>query len=347
MSIRLILLHLMISAGLMASLQPRATAQDSIESFYRGRTIQLVIGSNVGGGYDFYGRLVGRYISRYIPGKPNVIVTNMVGAGGNTAAGYVYSVAPRDGTVIAASSSGSLLDALIGDKTIVRYDPLKFNFVGSANSEVSICVVRKDAEVQSFEDVFTKELLIGSSGGTTRDFPAALNHALVAKLKLISGYPGTREIMLAMEKGEVQGLCGIGYTSTISQRPDWLKPTSAMRALVQEASKSLPELERDGVPLAVNYARTPEQRRILDIIYAQLLFTRPFMMAPETPKDRVEAIRAEFAHALADPELIAEGARQNLTIDAMSGAELEGRIRDLYAQPPEIIEKVRKAIEMR
>jgi len=346
MSIRMILLQFMMIAGSAANSLAPANAQSAIEAFYRGKNIQLVIGSNVGGGYDFYGRLVGRYIGRYIPGKPNIVVANMAGAGGNTAAGYVYSVAPRDGTVIAASSSGSLLDALIGDKTIVRYEPLKFNFIGSANSEVSICIIRRDAEVQTFEDVFTKEALIGSSGGTTRDLPTALNRVLGTKFKLISGYPGTREIMLAMEKGEVQGLCGIGYTSTISQRPDWLKPDSPMRALVQESSRSGPELDSLGVPLSVNYAKTAEQRQILDIIYAQLLFTRPFMMAPEVPKERVDVIRSAFSKALADPGLIAEGARQNLIIDAMSGTELESRIRSLYEQPTDIIAKVRKAMEM-
>lgn len=344
MSIRLPFITLVLSLCLNLSSLFAANAQASVEAFYRGKNLQLIIGSNVGGGYDFYGRLVGRYIGKYIPGKPNVIVSNMAGAGGNTAAAYVYAVAPRDGSVIAASSSGSLLDALIGDKTIVRYDPLKFNFVGSANSEVSICIIRKDAAVQTFEDAFEKELLIGSSGGTTRDFPTALNRVLGTKLKLISGYPGTREIMLAMEKGEVQGLCGIGYTSTVSQRPDWLKPDSPMRTLVQETSRSSPYLNSLGVPLAIDYTKSAEQRQILDVIYAQLLFTRPFMMAPDAPIERVEAIRSAFSQALADPELITEGARQNLIIDAMSGAELESRIRSLYQQPTEIIEKVRRAM---
>lgn len=344
MSIRLPFITLVLSLCLNLCSLFAANAQASVEAFYRGKNLQLIIGSNVGGGYDFYGRLVGRYIGKYIPGKPNVIVSNMAGAGGNTAAAYVYAVAPRDGSVIAASSSGSLLDALIGDKTIVRYDPLKFNFVGSANSEVSICIIRKDAAVQTFEDAFEKELLIGSSGGTTRDFPTALNRVLGTKLKLISGYPGTREIMLAMEKGEVQGLCGIGYTSTVSQRPDWLKQDSPMRTLVQETSRSSPYLNSLGVPLAIDYTKSAEQRQILDVIYAQLLFTRPFIMAPDAPIERVEAIRSAFSQALADPELITEGARQNLIIDAMSGAELESRIRSLYQQPTEIIEKVRRAM---
>ena len=331
-------------AALAATAAAPALAQDSVEAFYRGKSINLVIGSNVGGGYDFYGRLVGRHLGKYIPGKPNIVPSNMAGAGGNTAAAYVYGVAPKDGTAIVASSSGSLLDALIGDKSIVRHEPLKFNFIGSANSEVSLCLARRDAAVQSFADAFTKEILIGSSGGTTRDLPMALNNVLGTKLKLISGYPGTREVMLAMDKGEVQGMCGIGYTSTISQRPDWGRPDSPVRFLVQEANKGLPELDRDGVPLAVNFARTPEQREILEIIYAQLTFTRPFMMAPEVPQERVEAIRKAFMQTLADPELIAEGARLNLVIDAMPGRDLEATIRGLYAKPPELIAKVRKAL---
>jgi tripartite-type tricarboxylate transporter receptor subunit TctC len=330
---------------LLAALSPAPlAAQDSVEQFYRGRTINLVIGSNVGGGYDYYGRLVGRHLGKYIPGKPNVVPANMAGAGGNTAAAYVYSVAPRDGTAIVASSSGSLLDALIGDKSAVRHDPLKFNFIGSANSEVSLCLARKDAAAQSFRDVFTKEILIGSSGGTTRDLPTALNNVLGTKLRLIAGYPGTREVMLAVDKGEVQGLCGIGYTSTISQKPEWFTPDSPVRVLAQEAIRGLPELDRAGVPLAIDFARTPEDRKILEIIYSQLVFTRPFMMAPDVPPERVEAIRRAFLQALADPDLIAEGAKLNLVIDAMPGKDLEAMIRGLYAQPPELVQKVRKAL---
>lgn len=333
-----------VLGALTCLLAPGARAQDSVEQFYRGRNINLVIGSNVGGGYDFYGRLVGRYLGKYIPGKPNIVPSNMAGAGGNTAAGYVFSVAAKDGTAIAASSSGSLLDALIGDKSIVRHEPLKFQFVGSANSEVSLCLARKDAAVQTFADALTKEILIGSSGGTTRDLPTALNNVLGSKLKLISGYPGTREVMLAMDKNEVQGLCGIGYTSTISQKPEWFRPDSPVRVILQEANKGLPELDRAGVPLAASFAKTTEQKEILEVIYAQLQFTRPFMMAPEVPRERVEAIRKAFLQALADPELLAEGAKLQLVIDAMSGEELEARVRGLYGKPPELIQKVRKAL---
>ena len=321
-----------------------ARAQDAIEQFYRGKNLTIVIGSNVGGGYDAYGRLVGRYIGKYLPGHPTVVYNNMVGAGGATAVNYLVSIAPRDGTVIAATSSGSLLEPLLGERGIVKYDPRAFNYIGSANAEVSTCLMRKDARVQTFADVFSTEAIIGSSGGTTHDMPTALKTTLGAKFRLISGYPGTREVLLAMDKGEVQGICGMGYTSVVSQRPEWRAPDAPVRVLVQETIRTDPELDRAGVPRALNFARTPEQRQILEIIYGQFAFTRPFVMAPDAPRERVEAIRAAFARTLADPDLLADAARQGLQPSLMTGAKLEATIKALYATPRDIVEKARAAI---
>jgi len=323
--------------------QPRA--QQGVESFYKGRSVSLIIGSAAGGGYDFYGRLVARHLGSHLPGRPSVVPSNMPGAGGNTAVAHVYSVAPKDGSVIAASSSGSLLDALIGDAALVRYDPLRLKLIGSANSEVAVCVVRKDIRVQTFNDAFAEEIIIGASGGTTRDFPLALINILGARIKLVSGYGGSRDVMLAMEKGEVHGLCGIGYQATLTQRPHWFKPDSPMRALVQETLRGEPDLDRQGVPKALAFAKTSEDRQALEVIYSQLLFTRPFMMAPETPIERVSAVRQAFISALGDPALIAEAQKLNLAVDPMSGDELEGRLRSLYETPAAVVARVRKAIQ--
>ena len=278
----------------------------------------------------------------FIQKEAVVVPSNMAGAGGNTAVGHVYSVAPKDGTYMVASSSGSLLDALIGDKSIVRHEPLRLQFIGSANSEVSLCILRKDAPAQSFAETLTKEVLIGSSGGTTRDLPTTLIRVLGSKMKLISGYPGTREVMLAMEKGEVHGICGIGYTSTISQRPDWLKPDSSMRAILQETIKGLPELDRLGIPVAMDFAKTGEQRTILEIIYSQLLFTRPFMMAPEVPRERVDAIRKAFQQALADPDEMVEvpglGERGPRTLSRQAlAAVIEPRVEELFSLVQQVV----------
>lgn len=334
-----------LAAGLVSA-PCQAHAQKEVEDFYRGKTLSLIIGSGPGGGYDFYGRLVARHLANHLPGRPAITASNMPGAGGNTAVAYVSALAPKDGTVIAASSSGSLLDALFGDRSLVRYQPLKLNLIGSANSEVAVCVVRRDAPVQSFDEIFTKEIIIGASGGTTRDMPLALMNILGARIKLVTGYTGSREVMLAMEKGEVHGLCGIGYQATITQRPHWFKPDSPMRALVQETLRGEPELDRQGVPKTLDFAKTVEDRQLLEAIYAQLLFTRPFIMAPEAPTVRVEAVKAAFMAALQDTALLAEAQKLNLTVDAMSGDELANRVKALYSLPTAQIERVRKAIGM-
>jgi tripartite-type tricarboxylate transporter receptor subunit TctC len=331
----------------MAQDKAQSAAQDDVAAFYAGRAMSIVIGSAAGGGYDFYGRLVARHMGRHMPGRPTITPSNMPGAGGNVAVAHVYTLAAKDGSVMAASSSGSLLDALIGDASLVRYEPLKLNLIGSANSEVAVCVVRKDAQVQSFAEAFSKdkELVIGASGGTTRDLPMALINILGARIKLVSGYAGSRDVMLAMEKGEVQGLCGIGYQATMTQRPNWFKADSPMRALVQETLRGEPELDRQNVPKALDFAKTPEDRQALETVYAQLLFTRPFMMAPGVPPARVAAVRKAFMAALADPDLRAEAQKLNLAVDPMSGEELESRLKALYATPAPVLERVRKAIQ--
>ncbi len=334
-----------LAAGLIGA-TTSAFAQKEVEDFYRGRSMSLIIGSGAGGGYDFYGRLVARHLASHLPGRPTITPSNMPGAGGNTAVAHVSALAAKDGTVIAASSSGSLLDALLGDRSLVRYQPLKLNFIGSANSEVAVCVVRRDAPVQTFDEIFTKEIIIGASGGTTRDMPLALINILGARIKLVTGYAGSRDVMLAIEKGEVHGLCGIGYQATITQRPHWFKPDSPMRALVQETLRGEPELDRQGVPKALDFAKTADDRQLLEAIYAQLLFTRPFVMAPEVPSHRVEAVKKAFMAALKDPALLAEAQKLNLSVDPMSGDELETRVRALYNLPSAQIERVRKTIGM-
>ena len=322
-----------------------ARAQDAIESFYRGKTITMMIGSNPGGGYDAYGRLVGRHITKYIPGHPVVVPSNMAGAGGNTVANYIYVVAPRDGTVITASSPGSLLDPLLAEQNNFTHDPLKLNYLGSANGEVFTCYAHESSGVLTFEDAFKKELIVGVSGGTTHDMPRALVNVLGVKYRLIAGYPGTREISLAIDKGEVQGMCGQGIANMSWQRPDWFVPNSPIRILAQESIKGDPELNKRGVPRTLDFAKTPEQKQILEIVYAQGVFTRPFFLAPDVPKERVEALRKAFLQTLADPEFMAEADKQKLQINPMTGQELEEMVRKIYATPPDIVAKVRKAIE--
>jgi tripartite-type tricarboxylate transporter receptor subunit TctC len=320
-------------------------AEDSVADFYRGKQVTIVVGSSAGGGYDLYARLLGRYIGKYIPGNPTVIVQNMPGAGGNTAAAYVANVAAKDGTFIGAPQAGSLTDQLVGmNAAQIKHDARTLNYLGSANSEVFTCVVRADAPIKSFDEIFSKEVILGASGGTTRDMPMALKNLLGAKIRFVHGYAGTREVGLAIDSGEVQGICGMGWTSIQSQRPDWFK-AQAVRVLVQESLSGDPELNTQKIPLSISYAQEPEKRQMLELLYSQGIFTRPFFVAPEVPKARVEALRDAFVKALADPQAIADAEKQRLVITTVKGADLEGIVKELYAIPAPVIAKLKAALE--
>jgi tripartite-type tricarboxylate transporter receptor subunit TctC len=311
--------------------------------FYKGKQVNVIIGSAAGGGYDAYGRLVARHLAKHIPGTPNVIAQNMPGAGQSKAAGYVYAIAPKDGTAIAAVSPGALLVPVLGGPTI-HYDPNKFQYIGSANSDVYVCITRPDAPIKTFADTFEKEWIVGVSSGTTRDMPMLLKNVLHAKLKLVAGYPGTKEITLAFERGEVQGICGFGYASLMSQYPDWV-PSGKAKVILQESVKGLPELNQAGVPLGASFAKTPEDKRVMELVYSQGIFGRPFLVAPQVPKDRVQILRTAFTAAMKDPQAVADAQKMKLDLDAISGDEVQDLVGKIYATPPEIIHRAKQALE--
>jgi tripartite-type tricarboxylate transporter receptor subunit TctC len=324
-----------------------ADAQDSVEQFYRGKNINIYIGSSAGGGYDSYARALGRHVSKYIPGNPTIVPQNMPGAGGNKVAGYVYSVAPKDGTAIGAIFPGSVLQPLIGD-TAVQHDPAKFIYLGSANSDVYTCVVRTDAPVKTFKDVLTQEMIVGASneGGTTRDMPTVSNNVLGAKFRVVTGYGGTQEIALAVERNEVHGICGFGYTSLLTIRPDWVG-RGVVRVLVQENAKGSPILNQMGVPRTVDFAKTAEDRQIMELVYSQGIFGRPYVFPPGVPADRVAALRKAFMAAFQDKELLAEAARIKLDVEAISGEDVQSMVAKLFATPAHIVERAKQSLVYR
>jgi len=324
-----------------------ADAQDSVEQFYRGKSINIYIGSSAGGGYDSYARALGRHVSKYIPGNPTIVPQNMPGAGGNKVAGYVYSVAPKDGTAIGAIFPGSILQPLIGDSA-VQHDPAKFVYLGSANSDVYTCVVRTDAPVKTFKDVLTQEMIVGASneGGTTRDMPTLSNNVLGAKFRVVTGYGGTQEIALAVERNEVHGICGFGYTSLLTIRPDWVE-RGVVRVLVQENAKGSPILNQMGVPRTVDFAKTAEDRQVMELVYSQGIFGRPYVFPPGVPADRVAALRKAFMAAFQDKELLAEAARIKLDVEAISGDDVQSMVAKLFATPAHIVERAKQSLVYR
>ena len=327
------------------SLASLAAAQDPVEQFYKGRQITIVIGTSPGGGYDTYGRLLGRHLGKHVPGSPSVIAANMAGAGSNVATAHVFSSAPKDGTQIGAIFAGAIVEPLLGEKGRFRHDPSKLQFVGSANTEVFVCGVRADQPIRTLDDMRRSDVVVGSSadGGPTSDFPTMLAAVLGARLKIVRGYPGTREITLAIEKGEVAGACGLSWATLSVQYPGIITG-QPFRIILQEDMNGHAVLNAAGIPVSGSFAATSEDAAALDLFYAQNLFGRPYVMAPEAPPERVAVIRRAFMAAMADPELLAEAKRLNIDIIPRSGEVVQADVARMYATPPAVLDRVRKAL---
>ncbi len=319
-------------------------AQDAVADFYRGKQINIIVGSSAGGGYDAYARLIARHFSEHMPGNPDVVVQNMPGAGSGKAAGYIYSVAPKDGTAMAAVAPGILLDPLVGGVQ-VQYDPAKLSYVGNANADVYICFLRSDAPAKNFQDAMTHEVILGASnaGGTTRDLPAMMNNMLGTKFRVVTGYAGSKEITLAIERNEVHGACGIGWTGLPTMHPDWFAK-KLMNVIVQMDVKGHADLNKMGVPLAAQFAKTDDDRQVIELIESQGQFGRPYFGPPGVPPERVAALRKAFVETFNDPALRAEAAKMDLDVDFMSGDDLQALVTKLYGLPPNIIARAKEAL---
>jgi tripartite-type tricarboxylate transporter receptor subunit TctC len=328
-----------ISAALVALLvQPSRAAGP--EDFYKGKTVSLLIGYSVGGGYDAYGRLVARHLGKHIPGNPGVVPQNMTGAGSLKAATYLYSVAPKDGSVIGTFSRSQGIAPLL-DKA--EFDSTKFTWLGSVTDEVSLCVTRQDAQVKTFAELLNTQATFGGEGaGSDPNIYALLyRNVFGAKIKLVNGYPGTNEIQLATERGEVDGLCGLSWSTLKGRYPHWLKERKA-NILVQAGIKK--EAELPNVPTATELAQTPDQAQILKLMLVAQAMARPFAAPPGIPADRKAALIAAFEQTAKDPELLAEAQRLNLDVNPVSAAKLDALLADAYATPKDVIAKAAKAM---
>lgn len=331
-------------AALLVAAAPAAQAQTSVAQFYKGRQVKLYIGSTPGGGYDSYGRLVARHIGEHIPGNPTIVPVNMAGAGSNRLAEYMYSVAPKDGSEIALVFPGAMLDPILTNKKL-HDDPSKFNYLGSANIEDFLCLARSDAPVKTFADTMKTQVLMAASaaGGSTVDIPALTNNLIGTKFKVVSGYPGSREINLAIEQGEVQGACGLGWSSIETQHPDWIT-SGKIRILAQMTNRGLPALDAKGIPLAYSYAKNDQDRAVMELVFSQEVFGRPFIVPPGVPQDRVAALRKAFSATLADKTLLKEAKGERLDIAPISGEEVQALVTKVYAMSPSIIARAKEAI---
>ncbi|MGE3644619.1 MAG: Bug family tripartite tricarboxylate transporter substrate binding protein [Beijerinckiaceae bacterium] len=323
-----------------------AMAQDNVAAFYKDKTITIIVGSTPGGGYDTYARLLSRHIGKHLPGSPKAVVQNMPGAGSNRAAGYVADVAPKDGTMIAAVYSGQPLGRVLLERSKLSYDPAKLNYLGSASQDTYVCLVRKDAPVKKYTDVFKNELVLGSSSpnASTGYMGILQRNVLGAKIKLVVGYRGSRQIFAAIEKGETQGVCGINWTSIQSTYKRFIDSGLA-HVLVQEDEKGVAEANKAGIPRTFDHAKTDEAKKILRTIYLQGRFARPYFVAGGVPAERVSALRKAFLDSWNDKALQAEAAKMRLDIEPLSGDELQKLVLGISKEPDSFMDKVKDAIK--
>jgi tripartite-type tricarboxylate transporter receptor subunit TctC len=326
-----------LAAASPGSVVAPAVAADPIADFYSGKTVAVLIGFSPGGGYDIYGRTLARYMGRHIPGNPRLVPQNMPGAGSLKAANYLYGVAPKDGTAIAHFAPGVMFEPLLGHPDGAQFEATKFNWLGSASREASVCAFMTSAGIKTWQDMRTKSTVIGASGGGAESdvFPTVLRNMFHLPLKIVTGYPGGTEITLAMERHEVDGRCGWSWTSLLSRSKALLdsRQLDIVLQIALQKTKDLPD-----VPLIVDVTDNIEQKAALKLIVARQSIARPFAAPPGIPPDRARALRAAFDATMRDAEFIAEAKGQNLDIDPVTGAEVETLIREVYASSPEAVQ---------
>ena len=330
-----------LALGALSSLTAQA---DPVADFYRGKNFTIIVGYSAGGGYDVYARAIARYINRQIPGNPNVIVTNMPGAGSLTSVNYIYNIAPKDGTAMATFGRGIPMEPLIGSGKF-QFEATRLNWIGSASTELSVCAVSQKSKARTYEDMLTTEIAMGGEGaGSDPDTYANLVRALTgAKLKLVTGYPGGNDMALATERGELDGRCGWSWGSVKASRPTWVSGPDALRVLLQLSVERSPEMPN--VPTIYELTRSERDKQVVRLIVSRQIIARPFAAPPDVPADRIDALRKAFDATMKDKEFLAEADKLKLEIvDPVSGADMQKLMADLYKSSPEVLARAKEVM---
>jgi tripartite-type tricarboxylate transporter receptor subunit TctC len=311
-----------------------------VEDFYKGRNVTLVIGYSVGGGYDAYARLLGRYFGKHIPGNPSIVPEQMTGAGSLRSANFIYSVAAKDGTVFGTFSRSMGISPLV-DKA--EFDSRKFTWLGSVTDDNTICVTWNTSPIKTWDDFLAKPSKFGGEGaGSDPDIWTLLyKNVFGAKAQLVSGYPGTNDVVLAMERGEIDGLCGISWSTIKSRHTEWLTSHS-VNIIVQAALKKEPEIA--SVPLATELTKTPEQLRIIKLLLVSQAMARPFAAPPDIPADRKAALIGAFDATMKDADFLAEAQKLNFDVRPVTAKTIDALLAEVYQTPKDVIARATKAI---
>ena len=317
-----------------------ASAQSASE-FYKGKTINLIISSSAGGGYDTLARTIARHLPKHIAGNPAVAARNMPGAGGIVATKHLYSIAPKDGLTIGGVQNNTPFEPLLGTKE-ADYDPLRFNWLGSPSFETALVIVWHTVPVETVDDLRKREITVASSGlnSTPSFYTRLLNELLGTKMRIVVGYRGQNESFLAMERGEVDGYPSIFWSSLTATKPDWIRDKK-IKSIVQYGPER--EKEAGNVPSVSEFLESEDDKLLLEAAIAPLALGRPYLMPPDVPGDRVELMQKAFAETFADKEFLKEADKLNIGVNVpRSAAQVKKIVEAAYATPKPIIARLQK-----
>jgi tripartite-type tricarboxylate transporter receptor subunit TctC len=330
--------------ALAAALTLAATSALAAD-YYAGKSIDLLIGAPPGGGYDIYARALARHYGRHIPGQPSIVAKNMPGAGSARAAGFLSTAAPKDGTAVAAIMPGAVMGPLLDEKAEALFDPTKVLYLGTSNSGTRVCVSRKDSRIKTFDDALTQKAAFGgvSTNDSTREYGYMHKKTAGAQYDVVSGYSGTAEIALAMERGEIDGACGWDWSSFKSQRPDWLRDNK-VNVLLQVGLEPNAELTRMRVPSVFNYVKGEENRKVVELIVSQQVFQRSYIAPPGLPAEQLATLRTAFDATMRDKQFLDDAEKIRIDISPLPGAKVQELVQSLYAMPKDVVARARQTI---
>ena len=325
---------------------PSVASAQSVADFYRGKRLTFIVSSTVGGGYDQYARTLAKHIVRHLPGNPSTVVQNMVGAEGIKAANYLFTVAPQDGSVIGALSRNiGLVQLYEAGNPAIQFDARKMHWIGSPQQEVGTGIFSTKKGLRTIDDLKTREVTSSSTArnAPTSVYPRMLNALFGLKIKVIEGYPGSPESLIAFERGEVEAYVSGGTGAPTLARMVAQVESGDARVFVQMGMKR--QARFPDVPTTIELASDPDHKRMFEIVFTDQVMGRPFVMAPGVPADRVAALRTAFDATMKDAEFLAEAKKQRMEIDPVSGAEINALLERVYTAPPAVIERIRQLVK--
>jgi tripartite-type tricarboxylate transporter receptor subunit TctC len=324
----------------MVALATAAAAEGDVADFYRGKSISVNVGTTAGGGYDLDARVISRHLGRFIPGEPTLVVQNAPGARGLSNVNRTYASGRRDGTVVTIVQRGLLTAPWLAPQGI-QYDVFKFNWLFSTAAEAGVAIVWHESPNFNAKDILQKEIVVGGAGDSTI-IPQVLNFTIGTKFKMVSGYPGTADLVLAMQRREIEGIGYYSWSNIAAKNPDWIRDKK-IRVLLQTGTKRLPDLP--DVPTVTELVTSPAMRQVQDLWLAPIDTARPYAMPPEVPMERVEAVRKAFFEMVKDAQFIEDARKSGMTVDPRTAQDIMAMLERFRQTPTDVIEQARKAVD--